>query len=134
MRVGDPKMSIYHPHLQTWPPFQASWIPPPLPPQLTGDTFVHNAYLTPSLPPASQALKCYSNRPSPLPGWPRYCHKKLVRFRWRMLRLVVVGQVGMLLFPAGKDRVPPPSLWTPFLPTPTYFPNLPSQWSLGNYL
>lgn len=66
-------MSIYHPHphLQTWPPFQASWIPPPLPPQLTGDTFVHNAYLTPSLPLASQAFKCYNNRPSPLPGWPR---------------------------------------------------------------
>lgn len=61
MRVGDPKMSIYHPHphLQTWPPLQASWIPPPLPPSSQG-------YLCPqSLPPASQSL---------LPGWPRYCH------------------------------------------------------------
>lgn len=131
MRVGDPKMSISHPHLQTWPPFQASWIPPPLPPQLTGDTFVHNAYLTPSLPPASQAFKCYNNRPSPLSGWPRYCHKKLVRCR--MLRLVVVGRVGILLFPTGKDRdlYGHPPHCPPSLPTPTYFPNLPFPVELG---
>lgn len=134
MRVGDPKMSIYHPHphLQTWPPFQASWIPPPLPPQLTGDTFVHKAYLTPSLPPASQAFKCYNNRPSLLPGWPRYCHKKLDR--WRMLRLVVVGRVGILLFPMERtDLYGHQPHCPPSLPTPTSLTFL-SQWSLGSYL
>lgn len=63
--------------------------------RLTGDTFVHNAFLLP------QPLKCYDDRPLPLPGWPCSCHKKLVR--WRMLRLGV-GWVEMLLFLTGKDR------------------------------
>lgn len=73
-----------------------------------------------------------------MPGCP--CHRKLIQ--WRLLKGeggLFVSQVGDAPFPHERMLGPaPPSLDTGLavssLHTPTYFPNLPSQWGLREYL
>lgn len=74
-----------------------------------------------------------------MPGHPCSCHRKLIR--WRLLEQggLFVSQVGDVPFPHERRIGPaPPSLDTGLLVsslhTPTYFPNLPSQWGLRDYL
>lgn len=87
MRVGDPKMSITTPTpicklgLHSRPAGSLHPFPP-----AHRDTFVHKAFLLP-------LSHCCLAGPA-----------IAMLVRWRMLRLGVVGHVGTLLFPAGKDR------------------------------
>lgn len=120
-----------HPCLQTWPPFQASWIPHPAHPEKLTE-WSHRGIPCPQFPFSSPLP--LSLRPTPLPGWPCPCHERLAG--WRTLRQVAVGQLGMPLFLTGKDRPQATSidqLHCPCLPH-THLSPYPSQRSLGDYL
>lgn len=72
-----------------------------------------------------------------MPGRPCSCHRKLIE--WRLLEQgVAVRQVGDAPFPHKRIGLATPSLDTGLsvssLHTPTYFPNLLSQWGLRDYL
>lgn len=147
MRVGDPEDECSPP-----PPPSADLasIPGQLDPLLLPPWkanrfnreyfFVHNAHLTLSLPSASvyqvlqwQAFASMPGLASPALATKSWFNGKCCSW-W-----LFVGQVGRLLFLTGRDR-PPVTLSAGHCPTVfplpphTHSPNLPSRWSLGDYL